>query len=466
VRIDVLTLFPELFAGPLGTSIPKRAAEAGAVSYLLHNIRDHTADKHGKVDQPPYGGGPGMVMQCQPVWDAVQHADHSAQAEAERPTAAPPRVSHAPSVHRRIHLTPQGQPLTQTLVHELAQADRLTLICGHYEGLDERVLDKLRDTEPGLVEVSLGDYVLSGGELPALVLIDAVVRLLPGVLGDERSTHDESFSPCLQGGLDFPHYTRPAQWDGRQVPDVLTSGDHAKVDAWRREQSAQRTADRRPDLDPRNPPASLAQVGSQRPPGTPPRASPPILTLRDARPDDAPAIADLHRAAFAASPHGYAGEDELVAQCDAQGETVFSHVACLEGQPDGHIVAHALWSGVHPVDQPGVRGMLCLGPLGVLPAWQRHGVGAALVRHGIREAKDARVALLLVLGDPAYYARFGFRPAAELGFDNVYDAGDAFQALALRDSLPPEWTPSTLAARAACFQPDALAALEAKHKSQ
>jgi tRNA (guanine37-N1)-methyltransferase len=466
VRIDVLTLFPGLFAGPLATSIPGRAAKAGAVAYHLHDIRDHTADKHGKVDQPPYGGGPGMVLQCQPVWDALQHANQRAdqdppQAKGECPTRAPLRGSPEPPAptHRLIHLTPQGRPLTQPLVHELAAADRLTLLCGHYEGFDERLLDRLRDTPPGLTEISLGDYVLSGGELPALVLIDAVVRLLPGVLGDPRSAHDESFSPSLDGGLDFPHYTRPPTWDDRQVPDVLLSGNHARIDAWRREQSRQRTAARRPDLDPTPPPSNAKPVASKR--GAQPA---PILTLRDATPDDAPQIAALHRAAFAASPHGYAGEDELVTRCDADGETIFSHVACLPGPAGDRVVGHALWTGTHPTDQPGIRGMLGVGPIAVAPAWQRRGVGSALLRHGIQQARDARVHLLLVLGDPAFYARFGFVPAADLGFDNVYHAGHAYQALALRDPLPAGWAPSTLTPRPACFHPDALADLDARHR--
>ncbi|MEM6751073.1 MAG: tRNA (guanosine(37)-N1)-methyltransferase TrmD, partial [Planctomycetota bacterium] len=190
MRIDVLTLFPQAFVGPLTASIPKRAAEAGAVSYHLHDIREHTADKHGKVDQPPYGGGPGMVMQCQPVWDAVAAADDEAKRDGVTGT------------HRRIYLSPQGQRLDQALVQDLAGVDRLTLICGHYEGLDERVLDRLRESDDGLIDVSIGDYVLSGGELAAMVVIDAIVRLLPGVLGDARSVEDESFSSALDGGLD------------------------------------------------------------------------------------------------------------------------------------------------------------------------------------------------------------------------------------------------------------------------
>lgn len=238
MRIDVLTLFPEMFPAVLASSILKRAAEAvrnpkdhadvrqPVVSYHLHDIRPFTQDKHGKVDQAPFGGGPGMVMQCQPVWDAVQAVE-----------------AMAPAPATRILMTPQGTPLKQPLVEELATLPRLLIIAGHYEGIDERVIDKLTPRQ-----ISIGDYVLSGGELPALVLIDAVVRLLPGVLGDATSTHHESFASGAQGMLDYPHYTRPREWMGLPVPPVLLSGDHAAIERWRQEQSQQRTRERRPDL--------------------------------------------------------------------------------------------------------------------------------------------------------------------------------------------------------------------------
>jgi tRNA (guanine37-N1)-methyltransferase len=229
-----------MFAGVLGSSIIKRAAdpslygaEAGApASYHVHNIRDFTTDKHHKVDRSPYGGGPGMVIQCQPVWDAVQHAE----AQSAEPAT-------------RILLTPQGKPLTQRDVEELAAKPRLLMIAGHYEGIDERVIQKLAP----LREVSIGDYVLSGGELPAMVLIDAVIRLLPGVLGDAESAHYESFSAGSERLLDHPHYTRPAVWMDMPVPEVLTGGDHAKVAKWRAQESLVRTKARRPDLLPEEP---------------------------------------------------------------------------------------------------------------------------------------------------------------------------------------------------------------------
>jgi tRNA (guanine37-N1)-methyltransferase len=238
MRIDVLTLFPEMFPAVLGSSILKRAAEAvkhpkdhaevraPVVSYHVHDIRAYTQDKHGKVDQAPFGGGPGMVMQCQPVWDAA---------------VAVEAMSDLPAT--RVLMTPQGVPLKQSLVEELATLPRLLIIAGHYEGIDERVIEKLAPRQ-----VSIGDYVLSGGELPALVLIDAVVRLLPGVLGDATSTHHESFASGAKGLLDYPHYTRPREWMGMTVPDVLLSGDHAAIEKWRKEQSVKRTQERRPDL--------------------------------------------------------------------------------------------------------------------------------------------------------------------------------------------------------------------------
>jgi tRNA (guanine37-N1)-methyltransferase len=243
MRIDVLTLFPQMFAGVLGASILKRAAEPivdpktkdtsepvvrpPVVSYHLHDIRDYTTDKHGKVDQAPFGGGPGMVMQCQPVWDCVV----AVEAMDARPAT-------------RVLMTPQGRPLRQPLVEELSRSQRLLIIAGHYEGIDERVIEALAPIR----EISIGDYVLSGGELPAMVLIDAVVRLIPGAVGDLASTDHESFSAGAQGLLDYPHYTRPREWMGREVPPVLLCGDHAKIEAWRQEQSRQRTGERRPDL--------------------------------------------------------------------------------------------------------------------------------------------------------------------------------------------------------------------------
>ncbi len=245
MRIDVLTTFPEMFSteppAALGVSIPGRAARSGALRIVPTNIRDYAENKHSKTDDRPFGGGPGMVMMCQPLWDAV------AAAEASDPT--PPF---------RILLTPQGRVLDQALVEDLAARPRLLLIAGHYEGIDERVIERLAP-----LEVSIGDYVLSGGELAAMVLIDAVARLLPGVLGDEDSSRLDSFSiaerplglspkraPEGTGRrlLDCPHYTKPREWMGQSVPEVLFSGDHARIDQWRHMQRLARTRLRRPDL--------------------------------------------------------------------------------------------------------------------------------------------------------------------------------------------------------------------------
>jgi tRNA (guanine37-N1)-methyltransferase len=225
VRIDVLTLFPEMFAPVLGTSIPKRAAEKGLVSYHLTNIRDFATDAHKSVDDKPFGGGPGMVMMCPVVYAAVEHA--------EKQDAAPAT---------RVLMTPAGRRFDQATARELSQRPRLLLIAGHYEGFDERISQGLNP-----LELSIGDYVLSGGELAAMVVIDAVVRLLPGALGAEDGATDESFS-AADGLLEYPQYTRPREFGGMETPSVLLSGDHAKIAQWRQDQRQERTRLRRPDL--------------------------------------------------------------------------------------------------------------------------------------------------------------------------------------------------------------------------
>ncbi len=223
MRIDVLTLFPEAIEPFFSASIIGRARAAGTVSIHCTNIRDFGTDRRRTVDDRPFGGGPGMVMMCQPVFDAVE------KVEREDPRPA-----------QRIMLTPQGEKLTQSMVRELSRAERLLIICGHYEGFDERIRDGL---EPR--EISIGDYVLSGGEAAAMVLVDAIVRLLPGAVGDEQSIEDESFS---HGLLEYPQYTRPREFRGLEVPAVLLSGDHAQIEAWRRERAMTRTRERRPDM--------------------------------------------------------------------------------------------------------------------------------------------------------------------------------------------------------------------------
>jgi tRNA (guanine37-N1)-methyltransferase len=223
MRIDILTLFPEMFESPLGHSIIKRACEADVVEVVLTNIRDFTTDKYRKVDDKPYGGGPGMVMMAQPVFDAFEHVQEL-----------------APEKGRVVLLTPQGQKLTQQKALELSKEDRLLLISGRYEGFDERIRVGL-DAE----QISVGDYVLSGGELAAMIVVDAVVRLLPGALGDEDSCKDDSFS---EGLLEYPQYTRPEVFRGMKVPDLLLSGDHGKIAEWRSQQARERTKKWRPDL--------------------------------------------------------------------------------------------------------------------------------------------------------------------------------------------------------------------------
>ena len=223
MRIDVLTLFPEVFAPFVSTSIVGRAVQRGLVSIRCVNFRDFAHDAHGTVDDKPYGGGPGMVLMCPPIVEALDSLPADGEDES-----------------LRILLTPQGERLTQAMVGEFAKLPRIVLICGHYEGFDERIR-----TVSGAREVSIGDYVVSGGEPAAMVLIDAMVRLVPGALGDEQSIAEESFAA---GTLEYPQYTRPREFRGLKVPDVLLSGDHGRIAAWRREQSAERTRRRRPDL--------------------------------------------------------------------------------------------------------------------------------------------------------------------------------------------------------------------------
>ena len=241
MRIDVLTLFPEVCEPFFSASILGRARRQGLVDILCHNIRDYAEDAHSKVDDRPYGGGPGMVMMCQPVCDAVQ--------------AVEKRDGHKATT---VLLTPQGERLNQRLAQELATRERLILVAGHYEGFDERIRLVLSPRE-----ISIGDYVLSGGEAAAMVVVDSVVRLLPGVLGDSESTTEESFSLTqdrppsddAEGGaensssiLEYPQYTRPRVFRGLDVPEILVSGDHGRIRAWRRREAMQRTAKRRPDL--------------------------------------------------------------------------------------------------------------------------------------------------------------------------------------------------------------------------
>jgi tRNA (guanine37-N1)-methyltransferase len=229
MRIEVLTLFPAMFAGPLDESIIKRARETGRLEFKLHNLRDWTADRHKTVDDRPFGGGPGMLLKPEPLFAAVE--------SLRRETT------------RVILLSPAGRRFDQQIARELARESDLLLVTGHYEGFDERVRTALADDE-----LSIGDFVLTNGALPAMIVIDAVTRLLPGVLGDDDSSRDESFSAGL---LEYPQYTRPAEFRGMTVPEVLLSGNHAEIARWRGEQARARTADRRPDLLRREPAAGV-----------------------------------------------------------------------------------------------------------------------------------------------------------------------------------------------------------------
>lgn len=222
MRIDIVTIFPEIAQGPLGASIIGRAVDAGRVEIRYHDLRDYTTDRHRQVDDLPYGGGPGMVMKPEPFFAAV--ADLKTEAA------------------RVILLTPQGKPFRQSRAVGLAAEPHLIFLCGHYEGVDHRVVEALVDEE-----ISIGDYVLTNGTVAAAVVVDAIVRLIPGVLGDERSSEEESFSGDGRL-LEAPHYTRPAEYGGRRVPDVLLSGNHGAIAKWRGEQALARTGENRPDL--------------------------------------------------------------------------------------------------------------------------------------------------------------------------------------------------------------------------
>ena len=220
MKIDVITLFPGMFTGPLDESIIKRARAEGRLELVIHNLRDYTHDRHKTVDDKPFGGGPGMLLKPEPIFEAVENL--------------------ARDETKVILLGPIGRPFTQAIARELSEEKHLLFLCGSYEGFDERVREQLVDDE-----LSIGDYVLTNGNLPAMVIIDAVARLLPGVLGDDESSHEESFS---NGLLEYPHYTRPAEYRGMKVPEILLSGHHAQIAAWREEQSRRRTPERCPDL--------------------------------------------------------------------------------------------------------------------------------------------------------------------------------------------------------------------------
>jgi len=224
MRIDIITIFPKMFEPVLNESIIKRARIKGKVQIYVHDLRDYSSDRHRKIDDRPFGGGSGMVMRPEPIFEAVETIKEKVKSKKAKV----------------ILLCPQGERLNQKIAKNLAKHQQLILICGHYEGIDERVRESLVDKE-----ISIGDYVLTGGELPAMVLVDAIVRLIPGVLGDKNSLNFESFEGNL---LEYPHYTRPSNFKGMCVPRILLSGDHRKIESWRKGQALKRTKQRRPDL--------------------------------------------------------------------------------------------------------------------------------------------------------------------------------------------------------------------------
>ena len=225
MRFDVMTLFPEMVERTLGESIIGRAQTAGIIEVKCHNIRDFSTDKHRKTDDTPYGGGMGMVMSCQPIYDCYMHVKSSISEESKT---------------RVIYMSPKGRIFNHAIARELAEYDNLIFLCGHYEGVDQRVLDEIVDED-----ISIGDYVLTGGELPACIIIDAVSRLKDGVLADSECYENESLA---SGILEYPQYTKPRVFLDREVPEILLSGDHAKIDRWRLEQAVEITRQRRPDL--------------------------------------------------------------------------------------------------------------------------------------------------------------------------------------------------------------------------
>ncbi len=220
MKIDILTIFPEMFGGVINSSITKRAVEKGILEFNIHNIRDFSLNKHKNTDDYPFGGGPGMVMMAQPIMDAIESIEGYESA-------------------RKIYLSPRGRVLSTEVAKELSKDEHLILLCGHYEGIDERVMTLIDE------EISIGDYILTGGELPAMVLIDCVSRFIDGVLGCEESAQDESFGDGL---LEYPQYTRPSEYRGMKVPEVLLNGNHALIAKWRREQSLLKTLEMRPEL--------------------------------------------------------------------------------------------------------------------------------------------------------------------------------------------------------------------------
>ena len=439
MRFDLITLFPRMFDGVLGESILKRAAAAGIVSYHVHDLRHWSDDpKHHKVDAPPYGGGPGMVIQPEPLVAAVAAVDSAAVAAI------------GPKPGLRVLLTPKGEPLTQRRCEALAGLPRLTLVCGHYEGFDQRGIDALRgvssDSSSGradagdLLEISIGDYVLSGGELPAMVLLDAVVRLLPGAIGDAASHEQDSFSG--RRILDHPHYTRPAVWRERAVPEVLTRGDHAAIERWRSDAAVAATRARRPDL------LGGTSSGAARSA----RPAPPTL-LRELGDPSAQTLTklsaqlelpELMRDAAVARLEATRPAAAVLA-VDGSAERVVE-----AGLPQAVTRASALGLALmHPVgtiDAPNGRGVLAVTTLHVHPEHRRRGLGQALLGACVAAAREARACTLVV---PLPPKEAGLERAERFlkacGFAVFETTGTtAYASLTLRQDRPPPPGPPLL----------------------
>jgi tRNA (guanine37-N1)-methyltransferase len=368
MRVDVLTLFPAAFQGPLDVSILRRAREAGLLDLHIADIRDYATDRHRTVDDYPFGGGQGMVMRV----DVLDAALSAVQSDTEPPGLV-------------VYLSPQGERLTDTLVRELAAAPRLVLVCGRYEGVDERFVEQRVDRE-----VSIGDYILTGGELPAMVLIDAVARHIPGALGDEESPEEESFATGL---LEHPQYTRPADYRGWQVPEVLLGGDHAAIARWKREQRIERTRQRRPDL---LPPAASAPAIERKGTGV------PGLRIRAFQyPADLPAVLDLWREAGPGIALRDSDTPDQIARKLQRDPELF-----LVGLLQKEIVA-AVMGGFD-----GRRGHVY--HLAVTPSARRHGIGEALMaelKTRLRALGCLRMNRLVTGGNvaaPAFWERLGW----------------------------------------------------------
>ncbi|MCL2433251.1 MAG: tRNA (guanosine(37)-N1)-methyltransferase TrmD [Clostridia bacterium] len=375
MHVDILTVFPAAFDGIKTHSIWGRAQDKGLLSLNIHDIRMHSTDKHRRTDDTPFGGGAGLVMTAQPVVDAVgQLTMDNAQLTGAR----------------RIYLSPRGKPLTHALTKELAQEQALTLLCGHYEGIDQRALDIC-----GFEEISIGDYVLTGGEIPAMVLLDAVMRHIPGVLGCAESVEEESFSGGL---LEYPHFTRPAIYNKKPVPQVLQNGNHADITRWRTIESLKITAQNRPDL--------IKHYISSN------------ITIRKERPGDYRQVLPLTYHAFTDLWYHIDRrriDEHYLIYLLKKSKSVINKL-CFVAELNGVVVGHILYTK-SAFRRPGgtVAPTCTFGPLSVLPELQRYGIGRRLALHSMEAARDQGWKAVIITGIPEYYPKLGFKRAADFG---------------------------------------------------